>query len=186
MVFIVSVEVPDPTMDAGLNPPLVIPVGKPDSLPTLRLTVLANPLCGVTVTVKRALCPGLTVTAEGLTSMEKSAVRGSTVTVRIGGEGSEFPLESITVSEGVNVPADAKVTFPGLRAVEVAGVPPGKTQEYAAAVALVENATEPPAWMVTSPAGASIEPDGGADVYGVICRNAAFEGTPAASSRNSR
>ena len=55
VVFMVSVEVPDPAIAAGLNPPLVTPVGKPDSLPTERLTVLANPLCGVTVTVKLAL-----------------------------------------------------------------------------------------------------------------------------------
>jgi hypothetical protein len=93
------------------------------------LTVLANPLCGVTFTVNLALWPGLTVTAEGLTSMEKSAVRGRTVTVRMGGEGSEFPLASMTVSDGVKMPPDENVTFPGTRAVDVAGVPPGKTQE---------------------------------------------------------
>src|SRR5262245_27522577 len=129
MVFIVSVEVPDPAIEAGLNPALVIPAGKPDSLPTVRLTVLANPLCGVTVTVKLALCPGLTVTAEGLTAMEKSALCGSTVTVRMGGEGSEFPLASRTVSEAVKMPGDVNVTFPGTRAVEEAGVPPGNTHE---------------------------------------------------------
>jgi hypothetical protein len=97
----VNVELPEPAMDAGLNPPLVIPLGKPDSLPTERLTVPVNPLCGETVTVNLAAWPGTTVTAEGLASIEKSPVRGSTVTVRIGGDGSEFPEESIAVSEAV-------------------------------------------------------------------------------------
>ena len=46
------VEVPLPVIDAGLKPPLLMPLGKPFSLLTLRLTVLLNPLLGVTVTVK--------------------------------------------------------------------------------------------------------------------------------------
>jgi len=75
------VEVPEPAIDAGLNPALVIPVGKPDSLPTVRPTDPVNPLWAETVTENRALWPGVTVTADGLTSMEKSPVRGSTVTV---------------------------------------------------------------------------------------------------------
>jgi hypothetical protein len=51
-VFIVRVDVPLPAIDDGLKPPLVIPVGNPDSLPTLRLTTPLNPLRGVTVTLK--------------------------------------------------------------------------------------------------------------------------------------
>ncbi len=51
VVFIVSVEVPLPLIEAGLKPPLVIPVGNPDSLPTLRLTGLVKPLIPVTDTV---------------------------------------------------------------------------------------------------------------------------------------
>ena len=42
------------------------------------------------------------------------------------------------------------MTFPGFCAVEVAGDPPGKTQEYFAARVLVPKQTEPPAGMVTS------------------------------------
>src|SRR5262245_42254525 len=97
----VRVDVPEGVIDVGLNPPLVTPLGKPDSLPTERLTLPANPLCGVTATVKSALPPGLTVITEGVTWMEKSPVRGRTVMVLTGGEGSEFPLASITVSEAV-------------------------------------------------------------------------------------
>src|SRR5690349_18653515 len=160
VVFMVSVDVPEPpAIDAGLKPPLVIPVGKPDSLPTARLTPPLKPVCGDTLTVKRACWPGFTVIAGGLTSMVKSALLGSTVTVRVGGDGSELPAESIAVSEAVYTPAEGNVTLPGLRAVDVAGVPPGKIHEYAAAAALVENDTDPPAWMVTSAAGESMVPD---------------------------
>jgi hypothetical protein len=54
-VFILKVETPPaPLMEAGLKPPLVMPLGKPDSLLTLRFTVLLKPLCGVTATVKEA------------------------------------------------------------------------------------------------------------------------------------
>src|SRR5215470_6802729 len=97
----VRVAVPEPTIDEGLKPPLVIPLGKPDSLPTERLTVPAKPLFGVTVTVKVFDCPGVTTFAEGLTAMSKSGVAGVTVMVRVGGLGSEFPLPSMTVSEAV-------------------------------------------------------------------------------------
>ena len=50
-VFMVSVEEPDPGSVAGLNPPLVTPAGNPPSLSAERVTVPANPLRGVTVTV---------------------------------------------------------------------------------------------------------------------------------------
>ena len=99
VVFMVSVEAPEVLIEAGLKPPLVIPVGKPDSLPTLRLTVPLNPVRDVTVTVKEADCPGTTATDVGLTAMEKFAVVGSTVIVRVDGLGSELPLLSITVSD---------------------------------------------------------------------------------------
>jgi hypothetical protein len=100
VVVMVSVEVPPaPVIDAGLNPPLVMPLGNPDSLPTPRLTVPLNPLFGVTVTVKVVDWPGMTDCADGSTAMSKSELVGSTVMVRVGGLESELPLLSIIVSE---------------------------------------------------------------------------------------
>ena len=52
VVFIVSVDDPEPVMEDGLKPPLVMPVGNPFSLPTVRVTAPLNPLTGETVTVK--------------------------------------------------------------------------------------------------------------------------------------
>ena len=98
-MFIVRVEEPPPVIDGGLKPPLVIPVGNPDSLPTLRLTAPPNPLTAATETVKVADWPGKTAFDEGLTVIEKSALGGRTVTVRVGGLGSELPALSITVSD---------------------------------------------------------------------------------------
>src|SRR5438552_7927010 len=145
----------------GLNPPLVIPVGKPDSLPTLKFTVPIKPLRGVTVTVYVARPPGTTSWAGGPTVMEKSGLVGSTVIVRVGGLGSELPVASITLSEIVYIPGAPNVTFPGFRAVDVAGVPPGKTQEYLEAVVLVLKLITLPAVIVTSPDGAVMAPVGG-------------------------
>jgi hypothetical protein len=99
VVFIVKVETPPvPLIDVGLKPPLVMPVGNPDSLLTLRLTVPLKPVRGVTVTVKAADWPGRTACDEGLTAMSKS---GSfrTVIVRVGGLGSELPAASMMVSD---------------------------------------------------------------------------------------
>ena len=56
------------------------------------------------------------------------------------------------------------VTFPGIRAVEVAGVPPGKTHEYLAAVEVVLKETDWPAVIVISEVGDAIAPSGGVDV----------------------
>jgi len=157
----VSVEDPPVVIDAGLKPPLVIPVGKPDSLPTLKLTVPVKPLRGVTVTVYVVSPPGTTSWAAGPTVMEKSGLVGSTVIVRVGGLGSELPVASITVSEIVYVPAALNVTFPGFCAVDVAGVPPGNTQEYLEALVLVPKLITLPAVIVISPDGAVIAPVGG-------------------------
>jgi hypothetical protein len=55
-----------------------------------------------------------------------------------------------------------KTTFPGVCAVEVAGEPPGNTQEYLEAVELVLKETAPPAGMVVFEAGDAIAPRGGA------------------------
>jgi len=99
VVFMVSVEEPEPAIEAGLKPPLVTPVGNPDSLPTLKLTVPMNPEAGVTVTVNVVDWPGVTACAAGPTAIEKSAAWGVTVIVRVGGLGSELPLASITVNE---------------------------------------------------------------------------------------
>lgn len=128
-VCIVSVEEPPVVIDGGLKPPLVIPVGKPLSLSTLKFTVPVKPLSGVTVTVYVVDPPGTTSCATGLTVMSKSGLVGSTSIVRVGGFGSELPVALITVSETVYVPYVLNVTLPGFCAVDVAGDPPGKTQE---------------------------------------------------------
>ena len=124
-----SVEVPPVLIDGGLKLPLVTPVGKPHSLPTLKSTVPVKPLSGVTLTVYVVDPPGTTSCAAGPTVMSKSGLVGSTVIVRVGGFGSELPVASITVSDTVYVPYVLNVTFPGFCAVDVAGEPPGKTQE---------------------------------------------------------
>ena len=159
----VSVEEPPVLIDAGLKPPLVIPVGKPDSLPTLKFTVPVKPLRGVTVTVYVVSPPGTTPCAAGPTVMEKSGLAGGTVIVRVGGLGSELPVASITVSEVVYVPDATNVTFPGFCAVDVAGVPPGNTQEYPEAVVLEPKFNALPAVIVTSVDGAVIIPLGGTE-----------------------
>src|SRR2546427_396922 len=109
----VRAELPDPVIEDGLKPPLGMPLGNPFSLPTLRLTVPLNPLRGVTVTVNGADWPGRTVCDAGLTAIEKSALSGSTVIVRVGGLGSELPLLSITVNDGTEGPGVLKGTRPG-------------------------------------------------------------------------
>jgi hypothetical protein len=103
----------------------------------------------------------VTICAGGLTAIEKSAVAGVTVIVRVGGLGSELPLASMRVSEATYVPGALKVTLPGLCPTDVAGEPPGKTHEYRAAVVLELKETDPPAGMVTSEAGDAIAPTGG-------------------------
>jgi hypothetical protein len=162
----VSVEEEPPVLiDAGLKPPLVIPVGKPDSLPTPKFTVPVKPLSGVTVTVYVVFPLGTTSCAAGPTVMEKSGLAGggSTVIVRVGGLGSELPVPSLIVSEIVYVPGTPNVTF-SFCFVDVAGVPPGNTQEFPEAVALEKLIALPglPAVIVTSPGGAVIVPLGGA------------------------
>src|SRR5260221_1801407 len=157
----VSVEEEPPVLiDAGLKPPLVIPVGKPDSLPTLKFTVPVKPLRGVTVTVYVVLPPGTTSCAAGPTVMEKSGLVGSTAIVRVGGLGSELPVASLIVSEIVYVPDTPNVTF-WFCAVDVAGVPPGNTQEYSEAVVPEPKLIALPAGIVISLDGAEIVPLGG-------------------------
>jgi hypothetical protein len=99
VVFIVNVDDPEPVIEDGVKPPLVMPLGNPFSLPTLRVTAPLNPLRGETVTVNAVYWPGITSCEAGLTTIEKSALVGSTVIVRVGGLGSELPLLSITVSD---------------------------------------------------------------------------------------
>ena len=163
----VSVEEPPVLIDAGLKPPLVIPVGKPDSLPTLKFTVPVKPLRGVTVTVYVVSPPGTTSCAAGPTVMEKSGLVGSTVIVRVGGLGSELPVASITVSEVVYVPDTPNVTFPGFCAVDIdvpsGSLPPGNTQEYFEAVLVEPKLIALPAVIVISLDGASIVPVGGTE-----------------------
>jgi len=99
VVLTVRVDDPEPTIEGGLNPPLLTPIGNPDSLATLRFTVPLNPLNRFTVTVNVEKPPGVSACAEGPTLSEKSGVDGVTLIVRVGGLGSELPLESITVNE---------------------------------------------------------------------------------------
>ena len=56
------------------------------------------------------------------------------------------------------------MTLPGFFAVEVAGVPPEKTQEYSVAFVVVENETDCPAVIQTSSPGVVMTPSGGAPV----------------------
>src|SRR5437660_12593046 len=98
--------------------------------------------------------------------MEKSGLVGSTVIVRVGGLGSELPVASITVSEIVYVPGAPNVTFPGFCAVDVAGVPPGNTQEYFEAVVLVPKLIALYAVIVISPDAAVVHPVGVTRAYG--------------------
>src|SRR5262249_10285503 len=99
VVFIVSMADPPPVIALGLKPPLVTPLGNPDSLATPRFTAPGKPLIGVTVTVKVADCQGNIVRAAGVTSIEKSAPAGRTVIFLVGGLGSVFPLPSLVVSD---------------------------------------------------------------------------------------
>src|SRR5579859_2855750 len=181
----VRVDVPPPEIEEGLKPPLVIPAGNPDSLPTLRVTGPVNPLRGVTVTLYVVDPPGRTVFPDGLTNMSKSALAGRTVIVRVGGLGSEFPVASISVSDTVYSPGVLNSTLVGFCAVDVAGDPPGNTQEYFAAVTLVVKFTVCPAPIVTSEAGDEMTPFGADVEYCVSSMNCATDGTPALFSRNS-
>jgi hypothetical protein len=177
-----------PVIELGLKPALEMPGGIPPSLPTVRATAPLKPVNPVTFTVKVADWPGTTVFDVGVTLIEKLGDDGVTVIFRVTGLGSEFPLLSITVSDAIQVPGVPKTTFPsfpGVFAVDVAGVPLGKIQEYFAAVVVVLNSTDPPAGIVTSEAGAVMTPTGGRVVNGVSWMKRALEGTPAASSRKS-
>src|SRR3954447_17398952 len=100
VVDIVNVDEPEPLIVEGLKLPLT-PVGNPDSLVTVSATAPVKPSKAVTLTVYVASPPGVTSTAAGPAVMLKSPVVGSTVIVRVGGCGSELPLESITVSDAV-------------------------------------------------------------------------------------
>jgi hypothetical protein len=77
------------------------------------------------------------------------------------------------------------VTAPGAAAVEVFGDPPGKTQEYCAAVDTVLKETDWPAVIVTSDPGVVIVPRGGDLDDTDSCTNFATDGTPAESRRKS-
>jgi hypothetical protein len=54
VVVMVRIDVPLPMIEGGLNPPLAMPAGKPDSLVTPRDAVPLKPLSDVTVTVNDA------------------------------------------------------------------------------------------------------------------------------------
>ena len=58
------------------------------------------------------------------------------------------------------MPGVLNVTLPGFWAVEVAGVPPGKTHEKATPLVLALKLTVQPAVMVTFPLGELIVPCG--------------------------
>ena len=69
LVVIVSAELLDPVMDVGLNEALA-PPGSPLAL---KLTVPAKPFRAETLTVYKALPPGLTVCELGAAEIVKSA-----------------------------------------------------------------------------------------------------------------
>ena len=128
-VCIVSVEEPPVVIDAGLKPPLVIPVRK---------TVLAANAQIYRTRKATHRRDGNSVCSRSsgdyfLCSWTNGDVKvragGKYFIVRVGGFGSELPVASITVSETVYVPGVLNVTLPGFCAVDVAGAPPGKTQE---------------------------------------------------------
>ena len=77
MVSTVSVDVPEFTMDAGLNFAVVF-LGTP---PTDRLTVLMNPGPAVTLTVNVATPPRAIVLDAGVAAIEKSPVTTSVTVV---------------------------------------------------------------------------------------------------------
>lgn len=160
-VDIVNVAVPEPLIVAGENDPAVIPAGHAFSVPTESVTGPVKPVLGVTRAVKVAIPPGVTSIAAGVTVMSKSGVLGSTVIVRVGGCGSELPTASIAVRDTSYIPGVANVTLPGFCAVDVAGKPPGNTQEYFDAVLAVPNVTVEPAVIVTLPEGELIAAVGG-------------------------
>jgi len=76
-----------------------------------------------------------------------------------------LPKLSITFNDTTYVPGVLKVTFPGFCSVDVAGDPPGKTQEYRFAVEVVAKLTELPATVVTFDPGDVIVAVGGVEEY---------------------
>lgn len=78
-----------------------------------------------------------------------------------------MPKLSITFKDATYVPGVSKVTLPGFCSVDVAGDPPGKTQEYWDEVEVVPKLTELPATMVTFDSGDVIVAVGGVEEYGV-------------------
>jgi hypothetical protein len=88
----VSVEVPDPLIELGLND-AVTPDGRPLAL---KFTVPENGPAGFTVMLIVALPPAATFCVVGVADSEKSGV---TVIMRVGGLGSVTPELSVTVSD---------------------------------------------------------------------------------------
>jgi hypothetical protein len=76
LVLTESVELPEVTMDVGLNVP-VAPVGSPV---TLSVTVPVNPFSGLRVEVKVVLDPAVMVRVDGDAETAKSAGGGALTT----------------------------------------------------------------------------------------------------------
>ena len=74
-VEIVSVELPDPLMEAGLKA-AVAPLGSPE---TVKETEPLNPPIALTVAANVVMVPGSTVWGEGFTASEKLALNGAVV-----------------------------------------------------------------------------------------------------------
>jgi hypothetical protein len=183
--LMVSVELPPPVIDGGLKL-AVRPVGcPPEEMSRERFTVPVNQASGVTVTVYCTDCPGLISHHCGSTASSKSGPHGCTVIVRVGGLGSELPVASITVSETACLPGTSNVTLPGVRWLDVSGVPPGKTHAYSEAPGAASKKTVPPAGMVWSAPGDVIVPEGGVVLKFESWMKRATDGTPALLTRNS-
>jgi hypothetical protein len=72
VVFMVRVEEPEPSIEAGLKPPLVTPDGKGDSLSTVRVW-FRKPVMGVTVTVNVVAGSGDNLCGQARGDQSKSA-----------------------------------------------------------------------------------------------------------------
>ncbi len=142
VVFIVRVDVPEPVIVGGLNPPTVTPAGKFPSVNALSVTVPVKPARAVIVTLNVADWPGWINRDCGSTAISKFAVAGRTLILRVGGLGSVLLFPSTSVRDAMYSPTAEYVTAGGCCSVELAGVPPGNTQLYLVATLLVSNVTD--------------------------------------------
>ena len=125
-----SVEEPPVVIDGGLKPPLVIPVGKPTSAADAQIYRTRK------ATQRR---DGNGVCSKPTGEYFLCSRTNGDVKVRAGGKYGDCPRRWVWIRvarsvdhrerDCVTVPGTLNVTLPGFCAVDVAGVPPGKTQE---------------------------------------------------------